>query len=273
MLKEIHSKSKGYSKASSPWLQALARLNTSSCAWELLGVYDVERNTLKNLKKRVVFVRFVVHALCFRLLLAAVVFVYLSTIASYVSVFFLYTVRWRTTPETGHSVTTWPSWTTSSWTTRYQTPSSSSSQSSSSLPASSSSSTAPSFPSLSWEQPRGRDSRWGRVRTRSTNQTARWLVYVICVLPDAAGALSTCFLPEFHLYRKYHRIFLVFYNILYVLSALNSSVNFFAYLALSSKYRTTLTQMFPRCKVLFPRNFLAEENKTRQADAGRSSTL
>ena len=73
------------------------------------------------------------------------------------------------------------------------------------------------------------------------------VTYVVCVFPDVAGAFTAYFVPEFMLYRKHHNLFIVCFDVFFLLSCLNSTVNFFAYLALSTRFRATLKLMVPCC--------------------------
>ena len=78
------------------------------------------------------------------------------------------------------------------------------------------------------------------------------VTYVVCVFPDVVGALTTYFVPEFMFYRKHHNLFVVCFEIFFFFSCLNSTVNVFAYLALSTRFRATLGVMFPCFARRFP---------------------
>ena len=77
------------------------------------------------------------------------------------------------------------------------------------------------------------------------------VTYVVCVLPDVAGAFATYFVPQFFFYRKHHNLFVVCFEVFFVASCLNSTVNVFAYMALSSRFRATVGEMIPGFARLF----------------------
>ena len=77
------------------------------------------------------------------------------------------------------------------------------------------------------------------------------VTYVVCVIPDVIAATTTYFIPEFMFYRKYHNIFVVCVEMFFFFSCLNSTVNVFAYLALSTRFRATLGEMVPCFAKLF----------------------
>ena len=77
------------------------------------------------------------------------------------------------------------------------------------------------------------------------------VTYVVCVLPDVAGAFTTYFVPQFFFYRKHHNLFVVCFEVFFVASCLNSTVNVFAYMALSSRFRATVGEMIPGFARLF----------------------
>lgn len=92
-----------------------------------------------------------------------------------------------------------------------------------------------------------------RSETRVTQMLLFLCVtYVVCVFPDVVGALTTYFVPEFMFYRKHHNLFVVCFEIFFFFSCLNSTVNVFAYLALSTRFRATLGVMFPCFARRFP---------------------
>ena len=77
------------------------------------------------------------------------------------------------------------------------------------------------------------------------------VTYVVCVIPDVIAAMTTYFIPEFMFYRKYHNIFVICVEMFFLSSCLNSTVNVFAYLALSTRFRATLGEMIPCFAKLF----------------------
>ena len=77
------------------------------------------------------------------------------------------------------------------------------------------------------------------------------VTYVVCVIPDVIAAMTTYFIPEFMFYRKYHNIFVICVEMFFLFSCLNSTVNVFAYLALSTRFRATLGEMVPCFAKLF----------------------
>ena len=78
-----------------------------------------------------------------------------------------------------------------------------------------------------------------------------YITYVVCFIPHVAGAFATHFVSEFFFYTKFHNIFVVYFQGVVVFSCLNSTVNVFAYLALSSRIWATLVGMIPCFSRLF----------------------
>ena len=77
------------------------------------------------------------------------------------------------------------------------------------------------------------------------------VTYVVCVFPDVVGAFTVYFVHEFFFFRKYHNIFVVCFEMFFFFSCLNSTVNVFAYLTLSTRFRATLGEMVPCFGKLF----------------------
>ena len=71
------------------------------------------------------------------------------------------------------------------------------------------------------------------------------ILFIIFTLPETIGTLVSFLLPEFGLKRCYHNTYELYYRTVVVASCLNSSVNFIAYVSLSTKFRTTLGQILP----------------------------
>ncbi|XP_076455768.1 uncharacterized protein LOC143290302 [Babylonia areolata] len=70
------------------------------------------------------------------------------------------------------------------------------------------------------------------------------VIYTVIFVPRTCAAIIYTLFPEFNLYRKYHNSFFVVYQIfMLTASCVNSAVNFFAYLALSSKFRRDLKEV------------------------------
>ena len=67
-------------------------------------------------------------------------------------------------------------------------------------------------------------------------------LFIILALPETTVTLVNYFIPEFGPKQCYHNTFNVFFRVVSVASCLNSSVNFVAYVSLSGKFRTTLSQ-------------------------------
>ena len=73
------------------------------------------------------------------------------------------------------------------------------------------------------------------------------ILFIILMVPETAGTLLTYFIPELGPAGCFRNTFNVFFRIVSVLSCLNSSVNFIAYVSLSAKFRTTLLQILHCC--------------------------
>ena len=74
------------------------------------------------------------------------------------------------------------------------------------------------------------------------------LIYIISSAPNIALGLSRLLVPDFLPSRRYANIFLASHLMYLVLAEVNSSVNFFVYLAMSSRFRQELRSLFRLCK-------------------------
>ena len=72
------------------------------------------------------------------------------------------------------------------------------------------------------------------------------LIYIITAAPNVVLGLTRLLVPEFLHTRKYANIFLASHLMYLVLAQANSSVNFFVYLARSSRFRQELRQLLRR---------------------------
>ena len=75
------------------------------------------------------------------------------------------------------------------------------------------------------------------------------LIYIISSAPNIALGLSRLLVPDFLPSRRYANIFLVSHLMYLVLAQANSSVNFFVYLAMSSRFRQELAACFAFVRV------------------------
>ncbi|XP_076455529.1 putative G-protein coupled receptor B0563.6 [Babylonia areolata] len=68
--------------------------------------------------------------------------------------------------------------------------------------------------------------------------------YAVLILPEICSHITNAFIPEYFVYRRYHKIFVMVYEVVILTaSSVNSTVNFFTYLVLSSKFRATLMDL------------------------------
>ncbi|KAK7002711.1 hypothetical protein BgiMline_004114 [Biomphalaria glabrata] len=70
------------------------------------------------------------------------------------------------------------------------------------------------------------------------------VIYIIALLPRIILFIAKCFEPELYFFKKYHNLFFVLAYSLFILDFINSTVNFFIYIAMSSQFRATLMDMF-----------------------------
>nr|KAG5688418.1 hypothetical protein BaRGS_001200 [Batillaria attramentaria] len=214
----------------------------------------------------------------FRRMLAAIVFTYLIILAGYAPTFFLYTVKWVTDPQTKRATAffvpvdnyaidiTIPGFITTVLTLIVK-------------PVSILIVVLCSVVTVvKLKQATKVRSQMSESQSQVSQSEAKItkmllllsVIYIICILPDACGALINYFIPDFFLYRKYHNIFVIVYETIFAGSCLNSSANFFAYLWLSSKFRTTLLQVAPCFKILFSTSCCSGESR-RQSSEGSSA--
>ena len=94
------------------------------------------------------------------------------------------------------------------------------------------------------------ESRAGQSEAKITRMLLSvCFLFIILALPETIGTLANYFIPEFGPRRCYHNTFIVFYRFVSLASCMNSSVNFVAYVSLSGKFRTTLSQIL-RCSAV-----------------------
>ena len=72
------------------------------------------------------------------------------------------------------------------------------------------------------------------------------LIYIISSAPNVALGMTRLLVPEFVANRRYANIFLASHLLSLILGQLNSSVNFFVYLARSSRFRQELRGLLDR---------------------------
>ncbi|XP_005108673.1 tachykinin-like peptides receptor 86C [Aplysia californica] len=69
-------------------------------------------------------------------------------------------------------------------------------------------------------------------------------IFIVCFVPSTLIFLFMALEPEFSFGGGYKNIYFVVWSFSFVLETVNSSVNIFVYLNMSSKYRATFTNMF-----------------------------
>ncbi|KAL8618733.1 hypothetical protein ACOMHN_015144 [Nucella lapillus] len=69
-------------------------------------------------------------------------------------------------------------------------------------------------------------------------------IYIVTAAPNVALGLARSLVPEFRHTRRYANIFLASHLMYLILAMTNSSINFFVYVTMSSKFRGQLTTMF-----------------------------
>ncbi|KAK7474561.1 hypothetical protein BaRGS_00034206 [Batillaria attramentaria] len=72
-------------------------------------------------------------------------------------------------------------------------------------------------------------------------------IYIVCIIPGTISTLVRLFIPEFSLNDRYHNMFAVVYALDFTMLTFNSSVNFFVYLAMSSRFRQIFLSLVTRC--------------------------
>ncbi|KAK7479024.1 hypothetical protein BaRGS_00029785 [Batillaria attramentaria] len=74
------------------------------------------------------------------------------------------------------------------------------------------------------------------------------VLFVVCYSPKFLFGFVCVFIPEMNAGRKFHNTFLMCTSLIEIMSAINSSVNFFIYYRLGSRYREVFWEMFRREK-------------------------
>ena len=75
------------------------------------------------------------------------------------------------------------------------------------------------------------------------------VIYIISSAPNVALGMTRLLVPEFVANRRYANIFLASHLLSLILGQANSSVNFFVYLARSSRFRQELRGLLHRCAI------------------------
>lgn len=72
-------------------------------------------------------------------------------------------------------------------------------------------------------------------------------VLIICYTPAVLLCATTFYEPEFNTGGKYYNEYQILWSFAFMFEAINSSVNIFVYLKMSTKYRQTFREMFSGC--------------------------
>ncbi|CAL1529869.1 unnamed protein product [Lymnaea stagnalis] len=72
------------------------------------------------------------------------------------------------------------------------------------------------------------------------------LVYIVALSPRIALFIAKFFEPELYLLKTYHNLFFVLAYSCFILDFINSTINFFIYMSMSSQFRATLYELFNR---------------------------
>ncbi|CAG5117346.1 unnamed protein product, partial [Candidula unifasciata] len=72
-------------------------------------------------------------------------------------------------------------------------------------------------------------------------------VLIICYIPSVCLCLTTFIEPEFTEGGKYYNIYTSFWSVAMMMETINSSVNIFFYIRMSTKYRQKFTELFSPC--------------------------
>ncbi|KAL8608855.1 hypothetical protein ACOMHN_066031 [Nucella lapillus] len=73
--------------------------------------------------------------------------------------------------------------------------------------------------------------------------------YAVLALPETVFSVIVMAVPGFHVYEKYHNTNIIVYQFIWIATCLNSTINFFVYFVLSSRFQATLkTWLLALCK-------------------------
>ncbi|KAI8796574.1 growth hormone secretagogue receptor type 1 [Biomphalaria glabrata] len=105
-----------------------------------------------------------------------------------------------------------------------------------------------------------RKSKWRRGVTSNKNQQEAMssresktvgmiivvaVVLIVCYTPGVTCSITTSFIPDFGITGKQANVFHAVWSFCFLFHAVNSSINILLYYRMSSKYRTTLREIFP----------------------------
>ncbi|KAL8570519.1 hypothetical protein ACOMHN_008876 [Nucella lapillus] len=80
------------------------------------------------------------------------------------------------------------------------------------------------------------------------------VVYIVLVFPETCSIISVFCHPDYSLYStKYRNVALVVFQFVWLASCVNSTINFFVYLVLSSRFRATLKELCFCCFKAVPK--------------------
>ncbi|KAL8568174.1 hypothetical protein ACOMHN_027697 [Nucella lapillus] len=108
--------------------------------------------------------------------------------------------------------------------------------------------------------------RWRQLSSSSEGSTDRQQVklvkmpvvvsciYIVTAAPNVALGLARSLVPEFRHTRRYANIFLASHLMYLILAMANSSINFFVYVTMSSRFRTHLVAMLRCCNFMASRS-------------------
>ncbi|XP_055861281.1 uncharacterized protein LOC129921935 [Biomphalaria glabrata] len=84
------------------------------------------------------------------------------------------------------------------------------------------------------------------------------VVYIVCLIPAFLATLVMLWLESFSMTSKYYFMFMVIFSVLFNIDAINSTLPFFIYVHMSSKFRKTLKFWFLQSSSIS--SFLGERN-------------
>ncbi|KAH9502912.1 hypothetical protein Btru_072363 [Bulinus truncatus] len=72
-------------------------------------------------------------------------------------------------------------------------------------------------------------------------------VLIVCYAPGVTCSITTSFIPDFGITGRQSNVFHAVWSFCFIFHSINSSINALLYYRMSSKYRSTLREIFPIC--------------------------
>ena len=99
-------------------------------------------------------------------------------------------------------------------------------------------------------------------------------LFIICFLPNFFFRIACLFVKDLKTGKRYHNMYYVMLWLLDMASFVNSSINFFVYYFMGSRYRQTFWKIFPKCRFTAIREGVKRKTAAEDIDeSGHDTTV